>query len=108
MLSFSGASGQSSVPDLVSIPIVFVTSTFNKLHTIYKGTPECQAESQIEKLQILFIVSQLVLIQSAHKNTLFMYISLSYKLSTKNAALLSVIIVSGTQAFTNSFEVFLH
>jgi hypothetical protein len=85
-----------------------VTSTFNKLQTIYKGTPECQAESPIEKLPTLFIVSPFVLIQSAHKNTLFICISLSYKLSTKNATLLSVIIVSGTPADTKSFEVLLH
>jgi hypothetical protein len=88
--------------------MVFSMSIFNKLHTIYKGIHECHADKAIEKLQTLLIVAQFGLIQSDHKNTLFISISFSYKLSTKNAAELSVTIVSGTQASINSLEVFLH
>jgi len=103
-----GASGHNSFQSLNSIQIFSSMSIFNKLHTIYRGIPECQADNHIEKLQTLLIVAQLGLIQSDHRNTLFIFISFPYKLSTKKAAELSVTIVSGTQASTNSFEVFLH
>jgi hypothetical protein len=108
IFSHSGASGHNSFQSLSSIHMFFSTSIFNKLHTMYRGIHECQADSDIEKLHTLLIVAQSGLIQSDHKNTLFISISFSYKLSTKNAAELSVTIVSGTQASTNSFEVFLH
>jgi hypothetical protein len=103
-----GASGRSSFPSLSSIHMDFSVSTFSRLHTIYNGIPECHADNPIEKLQTLLIVAQSGLIQSDQRNTLFMSIFFSYRLSTKNAAELSVTMVSSTQASTSSFDVLLH
>lgn len=75
MTRSAGASAHSSDQALVSIPIVFVISILSKLPTIYKGIPECQAESPIAKLQTLFIVSPFGLIQSDPKKTLWIFIS---------------------------------
>jgi hypothetical protein len=106
--SQSGASGHNSFPLLVSIHTLSVVSTFNRLHTIYNGTQEFQADNQIEKLQILLITVQSGLIQSAHKNISFISTVFQSVLSTKNHAELSTTIVSGTQAFNKSNDVFLH
>jgi hypothetical protein len=108
MFNHSGASGHNSFPFLVSIHTLSTTSIFNKLPTIYKGTPEFQADRAIEKLQILLIIVQSGFIQSAHKNISLISTVFQSVLSTIDQAELSATIVSGTQAFIKSADVFLH
>ena len=83
-------------------------STFNRLQTTYRGTHEFHADSQIEKLQILFITVQSGLIQSDQIKISFISTVFHIVLSTSDHAELSVTIVSGTQALTRSLDVFLH
>jgi hypothetical protein len=106
--SQSGESGHNSFPLLVSIHTLSIVSIFNKLQTTYSGTHEFHADNQIEKLHILLITVQSGLIQSDHKKISFISTVFQSVLSTKNHAELSTTIVSGTQAFNKSNDVFLH